>query len=366
VQSGSSRPRSPGALAALVCLWFSAAASAQPALAPAPNPAAAAAASGRQSGDIWLTTSRAGELLRSQIARAADGTYIAVRDNLVVGQSSADTTVFLRRLDRAGNPLGAETPVGRGTAPGVAAFSDGTFLVTWLAPPGATFSLNVNVTGQLFDSSGSPVGAPMSLGATGSYARPTALSDGTFVLATSGNFSRVNGPSGFLHAYNRSGAEAGLAAELHDDPCGIQGPPAVSALPTGGFAVAWPYACVSAPQIRMRVYDANGSLGASSRMPVGTQGETVQVGLASLTNGNLALQWTLGTSTIREVRALVVAPATLPQSPAGSTLVPLQPGRTPNQVQSLADGGFVIPWSPLNGSEARVPVSRFSSSGESL
>lgn len=372
MQLGSSHPRSSLALVALTCLWLCVGASAQPGPAPAPNPGSApatttaTAAPGRQSGDIWLTTSRAGELARSQIARAVDGTYIAVRDNSVPGQSTADTAVFWRRLDPAGNPIGAETPLGRGTAPGVTTFSDGTFLVTWLAPLPATFSLNVAVTGQLFDNSGRPTGTPMSLGVTGSYARPTALSDGTFVLATFGHFSRVNGPSGFLRAYNRSGAEVGLVAELHEDPCGIQGPPAVSALATGGFAVAWPYACVSAPQVRMRVYSAIGSLGASSRMSVGTQGETARVGLATLTNGNLALQWTLGTSAIREVRTLVVAPASLPQSPAGATLVPIQPGRTPGEVQALADGGFVIPWSAVNSSEARVPVSRFSNSGEPL
>lgn len=399
--AGSSRPPSSRDLAVWACLWFiacsggadhagaavtapspeagdslradiiaaspgfgSPGATPQPPATPATMPATAASA--QQTGDIWLNTSRAGELQRSQIARAADGSYIAVRDDRVAGQSSANAAVFVRRLDGAGNPVGAETLVGPGTAPGVAAFADGTFLVTWLAPPPVTFSLTVSVNGQLFDSSGNAAGAPMSLGETAGHARPTALADGSFVLATFGNFSRVSGPSGFLRTYTRTGAEAGFVAELHEDACGIQGPPAVSALHTGGFAVAWPHACVSAPQVRMRAYDANGTLSTSSRMTVAAQGETVRVGLAPLTNGNLVLEWTAGTSPLRELRTLVVAPTALPQSPAGAAMVQLQPGRTPLPVQALSGGGFVIPWSASNASEARVPVSRFSNTGEPL
>jgi hypothetical protein len=321
----------------------------------------------QQTGDLWLATSRAGELQRSQITRAADGSYVAVRDNVDASQAIGEPSVFIRRIDASGNPLGPETLAGRGTAPGVAAFPDGSVVVTWLAPPPATFSLTAPVVGQRFDRSLLPVGAAMSLGATGKHAQPVALANGNFALVTFGNFSRVAGPSGFVRTYTREGAEVGTPVELHDDPCGIQAPPAVSALATGGFAVAWPYACVSAPQVRMRVYDANGNLGASTRLAVGSQGETVRVALAPLTNGNLVLQWTVGSAAApREVRALVVAPTALPQTTASSTLVPVQPGRTPTGVQALANGGFVITWSALTSSEARVPVTRFSNAGAAL
>lgn len=371
--AGSSTLRMPRALATLTCLWLIAGPAVagtplrqDPAPASAGAPSAATAVSGQQSGDLWLNTSRAGELQRSRIARAADGTYVAVRDDAVVGQNG-ESSVFVRRLDANGNPVGAETLVGRGTSPGVASFQDGSFVVTWLAPPPATFSLTVPVLGQLFDRSLIPIGAPMALGVTGNHAQPTALANGNFVLATSGNFSRVAGPSGFLRTYTSGGAEVGAAIELHEDACGIQAPPAVSSLATGGFAVAWPHACVSAPQVRMRVYDANGTLGSSTRLTAGTQGQSVQVALAPLMNGNLALQWTVSAaSALREVRTLVVTPTALPQSPAGSTLVPLQQGRTPSGLYALAGGGYVITWSASNATEARVPVSRFSNTGAPL
>jgi hypothetical protein len=237
--------------------------------------------------------------------------------------------------------------------------------VTWLAPPPPAFSLTVPVRGQLFDASGTTRGAPMDLGDTARTATVTALADGSFVVATSGNFSRVNGPSGFLRAFTRDGAETAFQAALHEDACGIDGPPAVSALPAGGFAVAWPYACAGAPQVRMRVYDAAGGVAASSRMTVGQPGDRVTVGLAALSNGNLALAWTLGSATVRELHTLVIT-TRLADSPAGATTIPILPGRTPGQVQALPEGGFVIPWSPANAGEARVPVSRFSATGEPL
>jgi hypothetical protein len=376
MQRASSRQRWTSCFAALTCLWCGVAADiatagaptrqdAAPAPPPASSvaPAAATIISVQQTGELWLNTSRAGELQRSRIARAADGTYIAVRDTLAAGPAGGETSVYVRRLDTAGNPLGAETLVGQGMSPGVATFPDGTFVVTWLAPT-ATFSLTVPVQGQLFDRSALPVGARMALGVAGNHAQPTALADGRFVLATFGNFSRVNGPSGFVRTYTRDGAEVGTVLELHEDACGILAAPAVAALSTGGFAVAWPYACSSAPQVRMRVVDANGTPGASTRLTVGTLGETARVGLAPLTNGSLALEWAVSASSgVREVRTLVVAPSALPQSSAGATLAPLQPGRAPSGVQALASGGYVITWSATSSTEARVPVSTFSNTG---
>lgn len=331
-------------------------------------PAPSNAASTQQSGAVWLTTSSAGELARyRQIARAADGSYVGVRDNRTAGQGSGDNTVFVRRFDPSGNPVGAEAAVARGFAPGLASFADGTFLVTWLVPPPATFSLTVAVSGQLFDAAGTALAPPLTLGVTAGSATPSALSDGTFVLATFGNFSRVNGPSGFVRSYTRTGDAAGLEAPLHEDACGIDGPPAVAALAAGGFAVAWPYACASAPQVRMRVYGASNTASAASRLTVGRQGDRATVSLAPLANGNLALAWTLGPQgAMRELHTLVVAPAALPPSAAGATSVPLQPGRTPGPVQSLPEGGFVIPWLAASDGDARAPVSRFSNTGEPL
>ncbi|MBK0393728.1 hypothetical protein [Ramlibacter algicola] len=353
------------ALACLACACVPAPAFTQVAPnAPVQPTSPATAATSQQTGGLWLTTSRAGELARSQLARLADGSYVAVRDSRGPGQGG-DGTVFVRRVDASGTVLGAETAVAAGSAPDVAAFPDGTFVVSWLAPPPPAFSLTVPVRGQLFDASGVAQGAAMDLGETGRTATVTALSDGSFVVATFGNFSRVNGPAGFLRAYTRNGTETAFQAALHEDACGIDGPPAVSALAAGGFAVAWPYACVGAPQVRMRVYGAAGGVAASSRMTVGQSGDRVMVGLAALSSGNLALEWTLGSTTVRQLHTLVTT-LRLTDSPAGATTIPLLPGRTPGQVQALPDGGFVIPWSAANAGEARVPVSRFSAAGEPL
>lgn len=355
-------------------------ASAPPAPAPAPAPVAASVF---QSGDLWLTTSHAAELQQYQsivftdgrglapsqrIARLADGTYVAVRDNWVMGQSVSDTQVLLRKLDAEGNPVGTETAIGTGNGPTVAALPDGTFVASWLAPPPLGFSLSTGVTGQRFDAAGVPIGASTSLGASSGSAQPTALADGSYVLATFLTDSHVNGPTSNISRFAADGSAMGFLAGLREDACGIAGPPSLAALPAGGFAVAWPYSCVAAPQVRMRVYDGNGALVASSQMTVGAQGQAVvNLGLATLTSGNLALEWGLADQTgLRELHTQVVAPTALPTTPAGAGTVPLQTGRAPGIVQSLAAGGFLIPWSAASDTEAQVPVSRFSNTGQPL
>ena len=342
-----------------------------PAASPAPPaPALApATASVFQSGDVWLTTSHAGEVQRyPRIARLTDGTYVAVRDSRVAGQPLTDLLVLMRKLDADGNPVGAETPIAAGTVPGVTALADGTFVVTWLAPPPPTFSLSTAVNGQRFDNAGAPIGGQMSLGSSTGAAQPTALADGTFVVATFLTDSHVSGPTSNLGRFAKDGTPMGVLAGLREDACGIDGPPSVAALPAGGFAVAWAYSCVAAPQVRMRVFDSNGSLMASSRMSVGVQGQGVVFpGLATLTGGQLALQWGLSDRMgLRELHTMVVTPTAPPDSPAGASTVPLQSGRTPGLVQSLAGGGFLIPWSAANDGEAQVPVSRYTNNGEPL
>lgn len=320
-----------------------------------------------QGGDLWLTTSHAGEVQRYRsTARLADGTYVAVRDDFTAGQS--DTSVLVRRLDAQGNPVGTEATLAAGSRPGVASFADGTYVVTWIEPPPPTFTLTYPVRGQRYDAAGRPVGGTMSLGFATGYAQPTAMADGTFVVATTAQDSHVNGPAGNLQRFRADGTPTGFGAALREDACGVGGDASVAALPDGGFVVAWPYACVGAPEVRLRVYDVNGAQSASSRMTVSAVGGVSVGGLATLTSGDVALQWAVADSqtALRELHTLVVAPATLPTSPVAASTVPLQAGRTPLPVQALAGGGFVVPWSALDAAEAQVPVTRFANSGAAL
>ena len=126
--------------------------------------------------------------------------------------------------------------------------------------------------------------------------------------------------------------------------------------------------CDAGTDLHISSYDANGKLSADSTYVV--LGTTADVRLATLTNGNVAMQWWTMTPTpprtLTEMHVQVIAPTALPTSLDSATAVPLQPGRTPLGVQSLADGGFLVPWSALSPYEAKVPVSRYSSQGAPL
>ena len=330
----------------------------------APAPAPATAVSLAQIGELWLTP-RSAEVQRyAAAARLVDGTYVVVRENPTPGTS--DSTVLVRRLDAQGNPVGVERVVAAGSRPGVTSFPDGRYLVTWLMPPPPTFTLTVGTGGQLFDAAGVPVGGVMSLGVATMSAQPTALVDGTFILAAFIQSSHVNGPAGVLRGFRTDGTSTGFVTQLQDDACGIGGNPSVTALPAGGFAVAWPHNCASAPpRARMRVYDGSGALAASSDLTVGALGESAAVSIATLTSGDIAMEWSTGAIQLREARTLVVAPTSLPTSADGARAVQLQ-GRTPLPVEALAGGGFLIPWAGTSESQEQVPVSRFSNAGEPL
>ena len=332
---------------------------------PAPTPPAATAVALAQTGELWLTTSHAGQVQRYPgTARLPDGTYVAVSDDSI--ERRADTSVMLRRLDTQGNPVGVETTIAAGSRPGVTAFPDGSFLVTWLMPPPPTFTLEFFVAGQLFDAAGAPVGGVMSLGSASNSAQPTALVDGTFILTAFVVDSHVNGPGAVLRGFRRDGTSTGFVAQLRDDACGVSGRPSATALPAGGFAVVWPHTCgAGAPQVRMRVYDGNGTLAGSSEMTVGSVGDGMGVDSATLSSGNIVLAWSLGAIQLREVQTLVVAPTALPTSSDGARRVAPQ-GRTPMPVKALAGGGFVIPWFTASENDAQAPVNRFTNAGEPL
>ncbi|TFY96664.1 hypothetical protein [Ramlibacter humi] len=322
---------------------------------PALNPAAMMTVP--KAGDFWLTTTHAGEAQRyPHMARLANGSYVAVRANFATPGSGI---VLMQAFDAGGNPSGAETSVAEGQSPGVTSFPDGSFLVTWVVPP-PTFALSFPVYGQRFDASGQPIGARLSLGYYADDAQPAAVSADTFILGVIAQLGHVNGPAGSLAGFSLDGSTVLTTPALQEDPCGINGTPAVTALPGGGFVAAWPYQCVGNPQIVLRRYDAAGNFTASRFDALSMTGTP---SLATLSNGTVVVAWTMADGiNAPSARALLLG-ATLPASAGGAIAVPAQGGRTPLAVSAVTAGGFVIPWSATGPAEATVPVSRYSNDG---
>lgn len=306
-------------------------------------------------GDLWLNAADAAQLQGyAALARLAGGGYVGVTR----AASTADVPLAWQRLDEQGRPVGEPVVfAGGGTAPGVTAMPDGGFLLTWVTPPPPQFTMILGVQGLRVAATGKPVGQPLALGYVGlpGAATPTALSDGRFVLSTFGQSSRVNGPYGFVQRYSASGTAEGAADPLHQDACGIAGAPAATALPDGGFVVAWSWQCLGDAELVTRVYGASGAPVESRLVAPGLRDWS----LATLADGRYVLAWTQEADGQPQLRGRI-GDATAPFTLAW------QAGRQPLPVASLSGGGFVIPWRALDAAEMRVPVDRYDNAGRPI
>ncbi len=145
------------------------------------------------------------------VAMAADGEFVVVWWGLYLDDGGG---IGARRFDSTGAPLGGTFVVNSydyagQRRPGVAAASDGAFVVVW---DSAAQYYAYDVFGQQFDSSGIPVGAEfrVSSGTAGARLSPRVAADagGNFVVA-------------WLDYYDRDGSGTGVFARRFGDagPC---------------------------------------------------------------------------------------------------------------------------------------------------
>ena len=134
-----------------------------------------------------------------------------------------------------------------GGSPSAAALSDGGFVVTWDAPMAfssqVTAAMDVDQLGQRFDRNGNPVGTQFQVNENPSIfdhaPEPTALAGGGFVVTWTADESvpgTGNVPHVYMQRYDAAGAAVGgdtRVTEMNSINADT------SALPDGGFAVAW-------------------------------------------------------------------------------------------------------------------------------
>ena len=293
-----------------------------------------------QGADVRVNASSVDDLFNPSVSVLSDGGYVVVWDSY--------EGVYARRFDASGTAQGNEirvlTSFGNELLDAdVAGLSGGGFVVTWQASN--KDGSGKAVMAQRYDATGAALGGQVQINSFTSndqYAPSvTGLSDGSYVVAWTSY--QTNGPGAGIYArhYSAAGVAQGIEFLVNTTNAGHQQMPSVSALPGGGFAVAWQSSDIygGAVHVHAQRFDA-----ANAR-----QGGEIDVAPASgltnptiigLTDGDLLVTWTsAGNIYARRYDASGAALdlATLVNSATAG-------GQHDPSAAALAGGDYIITW----------------------
>ena len=221
---------------------------------------------------------------------------LAVGGGFVVAWSAPDgsgTGIFTQRFDAAGAKVGAasqvnttgNSPTGAGasqqTDPALALLADGSYVVTWASSDGSASQVLM----QHFDASGARLGGETLVAANASTPDVVGQSGGGFLLTW------VEGGHVQAQVFDAAGAAAGPAVQLDTDSPDAA-IPAATALPDGGYLVAWQWAWSDVYGQRL---DAAGQpVGGHTLLSASAAGQQRYPDLATLADGTTLATWTGG------------------------------------------------------------------------
>ena len=179
---------------------------------------------------------------------AADGlgNFVVVWQSFPQPEDGSENDVFGRRFDAAGIPKGDDFPVNAGTSgsqafPAVAADGAGNFVVVWQdsVQDGSSFG----VFARRFDSAGVPLDSEFqvntyTLGPQGDVGVAADLA-GNFLVVWESEAQDGSNRGVFGQRFDASGDFAGSEFQINTYTTGNQQDPAVAAIDSGGWIVAW-------------------------------------------------------------------------------------------------------------------------------
>ena len=342
-----------------------------------PTPDAATAVGGEQ---VVNTNTNTNDNPAIAQLPGTDGDFIVVYESF--GTDGAREGVFAQRFDKNGNKLnrdGTGLPSGSSdefqvnttTAqdqfnPKIAAFSDGSWVVTWLDD---TLDGNgLGVVFQRFNADGTLAGGEVvanNLTAGSQFNQDVAvLDDDRFVVtwqspSTSGS-GDGNGDGILARIFDATGAPVAGQFVVNTETVSTQGVPAITHLNDGGFLITWESfssggtADGNAYGIFGQRYDASGAaVGGEFQINTSTRSNQREVDVAVLEDGNLIVTWTDDVADLSQggVFATIIAADGTPVTDefrVNDQRISTQ--NTPS-VAALDTGGFVIAWTDFNGTD---------------
>lgn len=249
--------------------------------------------------DFIVNTTGAGDQVDPKVTTLADGRFVIV-------WGDASNSVRARIYGADGVPAGPDFKVstsalGADFTPDVAALASGGFVVTWEAF-GAGGS---PILGQIFNAAGSAVGTEFTVSTTTNSTtssngdRPvvTALASGGFAVAWH-SFDGGDGAETTIRGriYGANGAPVGDDFIINSTGAGFQGYPSLDQLPDGRIVAVWNSSDPgdgSGGCIRARIFNPDGTFTgtdfiANTNTPLGQSRPSVLV----LADGRIVMAWT--------------------------------------------------------------------------
>lgn len=262
------------------------------------------------------------------------------------------------------------------TAPTVASFADGGFVVAWGSLDPAQDGSDSAIKAQLFDAAGNRVGPEflVNANATGSQFTPsvTTLGDESFVVTWVTNDAAQDGSGNAIKAqlFGRDGVPIGGEFLVNSATASSQSVPVAAKLAGGGFVISWDD--WGSFDTKAQIFDAAGApVGGEFRLNSNTSAAQEYGDIVGLANGGFVATWrTTDTTADRSEQAVKaqlfdaagsrVGPEFLVNTQAaGSQYSP--------SITALANGGFVVSWyttdAAQDGSSGAIKAQLFDASG---
>ncbi len=279
----------------------------------------------------------------------ADGGWVTVWNSVNQEGASSGWGAYGQRYDAAGHKLNGEfrvnsTVTGDQCNPTVTALADGGFLVAWDSRPGQDGS-GSGVYQQRYDVDGQKVGGEARVNVTTANDQQlpsvTALPDGGWAVAWNSLGQDGSYTGAYGRVYNADGTARSGEVQLHQTTIGYQSQEAIQALADGSLIAMWTSFDATAQTfvIEGRRFDAQGTaLGgefqvSDGRYPAPANGYRSYPSIAARSDGGFVAYWQDPTSTTSSFITKTFAP---------SSQAPVVLGRNGTLGQGAAEAGTAL------------------------
>ncbi len=311
----------------------------------------------RKGAETLVNTETSGAQGSNSVAALSTGGFIVTWvDDSMLSADNSEGAIKAQRFDADGNKVGGEflvntAVVGFQGQPKAAALDGGRFVVTWTNLNGDDADgPDSGIKGQVFNADGSKSGGEFLINSATFEIQlapaVTALAGGGFVVSWS-DFSGMGGDPGLgvkLQIFDQAGAKVGGELLANTVTAGSQTSSTVTALASGGFAVAW----VGPNVVKCQVFDALGAkVGAEQQVNMTAISAPLTPSMTALGSGFVVV-WSHGgdagdadgfdvTAQLFDAAgAKIGGEFSVNTSTAGDQRVP--------EVRTLPDGHFLVTW----------------------
>ncbi len=301
--------------------------------------------------EFLVNTTTAGAQIRPAVTSLSDGNFIIVWQDGLGAHNGQFATTRAREFTATGAAVGSEFQIGTAGVeviyPQLTALAGGGYVATWQA------GRLGNVIAQVYDSNNAAVGGQIVVDNTqlAQFAAPqiTTLTNGNFVIAWNNGAGAASAAS--YQIYTPAGALVGSQSEVFAAGSTVG---AITALTSGGFAIAHQVTLPPHTEIYISYYFPDGTFGTFNVAGIDPARPITNMDIAPLLNGGAIISWMQadpatgdGNNTSIRAAAFNAVGNLMGQEFQVNTSVASTQANP--SISVLADGDIVIVWNDLSG-----------------